>query len=250
MIHVAVDAQDLAELASATVADLVCGAVLRNGRCAVAVAGGTTPRGCYRLLASDHREQIPWPRVHLFWGDERMVPVDHPDSNQGMIRKELLAALDLPEANVHPVRTDLGSAEEAAARYHGEICGFFELEGSQLPRLDLVLLGLGEDGHTASLFPGCAALQETRRLVACCRPTRADHDRVTLTLPVINAAAAVVFLVSGERKADALRRVLDSGGGRRDLPAARVAPESGEALWLVDRAAAARLSRLPREAAR
>lgn len=125
-----------------------------------ALAGGGTPAPTYRMLARRYAHELPWERVHLFWGDERMVPPDHPESNQRMVRRELIDVVDIPEENVHPVPTDLGSPEQAAEHYHHELRLFFALRNRQRPRFDLVLLGLGEDAHTASLFPGCAAVDE------------------------------------------------------------------------------------------
>lgn len=239
-LRVADDPGDLAGVAAATIAEEIRRAVERFGRCTFILAGGETPRGCYRRLASDHRSSVPWNQVHLFFGDERMVAPDDPSSNLQLVREELLHSLHPAPSQVHPVRVGLGDPEHAADAYHDEIRRFFAADRRRHPRFDLALLGLGEDGHTASLFPGCPALEETTRLAAPSRSPSPPHDRVTLTPPVFNAAAMVVFLVSGERKAEILRRVLE--GDRSDvLPATRVAPDAGELLWLVDRDAAARL---------
>jgi len=242
MIRIAADPESLARLAASTVALRLHRALELRDRCTFALAGGETPRPCYRLLAADHRNDVRWRDVHLFLGDERMVPAGHPDSNLGMVQRELVGRLQPTEIDLHGVPTEFENADRAAERYHDDIRWFFDLETHQYPRFDLVLLGLGEDGHTASLFPGCRALGQTTKFAAACDSRHLEHARVTLTLRVINAAASVLFLVSGENKAEALRRVLEMTS-ESDLPAARVAPVAGELLWLVDEAAASRLSR-------
>jgi 6-phosphogluconolactonase len=201
----------------------------------LALAGGSTPRRLYELLSSCYRDQVPWQKVHLFWGDERLVPPDHPESNYRMAREKLLRWLLLPEENVHPVRL-LPSFEETAAAYEKELREFFG-EQRRSPVFDLILLGLGADGHTASLFPRADALEEKERAVLLAR-SPVGTVRVTLTLPVLNAARRIFFLVSGAEKARILRRVLEEKG---DLPAQRVAPLKGELVWLVDHAAASEL---------
>ena len=214
-------------------------AVDRSGRCAVALAGGSTPRPVYEALAAKPAAVAPpWERVHFFWGDERPVPAGHPDSNYRMAREALLGRIDVPDANVHPIDTARGDPDAVARAYEDELRSFFAPAAGELPRFDLVLLGMGEDGHTASLFPGSPALLERERLVAANWVARLDTHRYTLTFPVLDAAACVVFLVSGERKAFALARVLNPSGDDVPPPAARVRPSDGEVLWLVDSAAA------------
>ncbi len=252
MIEVHPDPEALAEAAAARFAAAARAAIATHGRFAVALAGGHTPAATYRLLAASAepagagRAAVDWSRVHLFWGDERAVPPDHPDSNYRMVRETLLAGAPVPAANVHPVPTGLGSAEASAAAYEETLERWFGLAagggpGTERPRFDLVLLGLGEDGHTASLMPGCPALAETARWVATCAPQSLPHPRITLTLPAINAGRRVVFLVAGAAKAPALARVLEGDEEPGRLPAAGVRPGDGELRWLVDRAAAGRL---------
>ncbi|MFQ5927435.1 MAG: 6-phosphogluconolactonase [Terriglobia bacterium] len=201
----------------------------------VALAGGTTPRGLYELLASEgFRSRIPWPTVHFFWGDERLVPLDHPESNYRMARDALLRHVPVPRANIHPVPVHL-AAEQAAESYEQELRGFFRRRRG-VPSFDLILLGLGADGHTASLFPGAASLRERERLVVAARASSAT-PRVTLTLPVLNQARRVFFLVAGEEKAAALAAAVEG----TDAPGGRVAPAKGELVWLVVAAAASRL---------
>lgn len=234
------DAEALFRAAAEEVVAAAQAAVRGRGRFAIALSGGRTPGGLYGLLATDDgfRSQVAWARTHVFWSDERHVPPDHPDSNYGMVREALLDHVPLPTANVHRVRAEEGDATHAAALYEEDLRGFFGVEGADLPRFDLVLLGLGPDGHTASLFPGTAALEETNRLVVATQGPALAADRITLTLPVLNHAACVMFLVSGAEKATAVHTVLED---RRKslLPAQRVRP-AGRLVWLLDKAAFSR----------
>lgn len=214
-------------------------AVAQGGRCSVALSGGSTPRALYRLLAdptAPFRRHIPWPQVHLFWGDERHVPPDHPDSNYLMVRDTLLRSISIPEANVHRVEGELADAAQAARAYEAELRSFFGAE----PRFDIVLLGLGEDAHTASLFPGSAALDERQRWVAAPFVAAQSAHRITLTPPVLNAAGLALFLVSGTAKARPLRDVLEGERDPKRFPAQIVAAQRN--LWLADRDAAAQLT--------
>jgi 6-phosphogluconolactonase len=211
-------------------------ATAESGRFAVALAGGSTPRALYALLAdpgAPYREALPWASTHVFFGDERAVPPTHPESNHAMAHDALLARVPIPAANVHRIRGE-EDPEAAARAYEGELRAFF----GPSPHFDLVLLGMGADGHTASLFPGSPALDETSRLVVAPLVPALGVRRITLTLHALDAAARVVFLVSGASKGAALARVLSGGCGPEALPAARVRPRGGAVLWLVDRAAA------------
>jgi 6-phosphogluconolactonase len=203
----------------------------------VALAGGNTPRRLYATLAAPpFRQRVPWERVHVFWGDERCVPPDHPASNYRMARETLLDHVPLPACNVHRVRGELGP-EAAAQEYAGELRAFF---GTRWPAFDLILLGMGNDGHTASLFPASEALQEATRPVVGVTAHYQDRParRVTLTPPALNAARQVMFLVSGAGKAETLRAVLAGPYQPHTLPAQIVRPSDGHLLWLVDAAAA------------
>ena len=215
----------------------------------MALAGGNTPRRVYELLATERfKDRVEWPRVHLFFGDERAVPPDHPDSNYRMAHEALISRVPIPATNVRRI-TGEGDAEENARSYEAELRAFFA--GRPWPRFDLVFLGMGEDGHTASLFPGSEALHENSKWVVATRSEALDQARITLTLPVLNRAAQVVFLVTGKEKAQRLREVLESkpvgsglgaGGSRQALlPAEMVQPVDGTLEWLVDRAAASLL---------
>lgn len=223
-------------------------AVAARGRFSVALAGGTTPRGAYALLAEDDArrpaQRLPWDQVHLFFGDERHVPPDHQDSNYRMVREALLSRIAIPESNIHRIEGEL-EAQEAADAYQELLRGFFALGPGEMPRFDLILLGMGLDGHTASLFPGSEALAERTRLVAANWVERFRGFRLTLTYPVLNHAAEVLFLVTGADKAEMLRDVLEGDPSGATYPAQRVRPRAGRLLWYADQAAAARLSRPP-----
>ncbi|QYJ16255.1 6-phosphogluconolactonase [Rubrobacter xylanophilus DSM 9941] len=239
-LRVLEDPARLAAAAAREFAARAARAIRERGRFAVALAGGSTPRAAYELLARDYADGVDWGRVHFFFGDERPVPPDHADSNHRMAREALLSRV--PAGSVHRMRGEL-APEEAARRYEEELRSFFA--GEEVPRFDLILLGLGEDGHTASLFPHTRALGETERLVVANPVERLGTVRITLTPPVINAARAVVFLVAGGGKADALREVLEGSADPRQYPAKLIRPGDGEPLWLVDRAAAASLGKGP-----
>ncbi len=199
-----------------------------------ALSGGKTPVGFYRHLSSV--EGLEWGRTHLFLVDERFVPPESAESNYGMLRETLLSRIPLPSGNVHPMVTDISSIGASAKRYEEELRLFFELTEDGVPSFDLVLLGVGEDGHTASLFPGTEALREKRRLVIPVKLGAALHDRITLTLPVINSAQNIFFLVSGRRKRVVMRKLRQ--GHDRTLPAAMVVPERGKLFFLMDEEAA------------
>lgn len=212
-------------------------AVAARGRCAVALAGGNTPKGAYQQLAveaASGSSRLPWDRIHIFFGDERCVPPDHADSNFRMASEALLARVPLPPANVHRLRGE-DDPTTAAAAAEQDLRKFF---GPELPRFDLVLLGLGPDGHTASLFPGTEALRETARLVTANRVPKLNAHRLTLTFPVLNAAAEIAFIAAGAEKARVLAETLRPSAGGPDHPAGSVRPIHGRLLWLVDEAAA------------
>lgn len=229
LIRVFPDAAALAQGAAAAFADA---AAASAGPFRAALSGGATPRPLYELLAREPlRARVPWDRLDFWFGDERCVPTDSPDSNFRMASAALLGRIPLSSSQVHRVLTEL-SPEEAARRYAADL---------GQTRLDWAFLGLGPDGHTASLFPGTPAVTESsRRAVSVWVPEKRSH-RVTLTLPVLNAAAAVAFVVSGADKADMVRRVLE-GPADPALPASLVRPERGDLLWFLDRAAASRLT--------
>jgi 6-phosphogluconolactonase len=225
------DAAGLTQAAAERFSALATQALTRQGQFAVALSGGSTPRATYELLASEaFAPCINWPRVHVFWGDERCVPPDHPDSNYRMAREALLDRVPIPAENVHRIQGEL-SPEQAAIAYQAELEAALGADG----RFDLILLGMGMDGHTASLFPGTAAIHERTRWVVSHYVEKLDAWRVTLTLSVIDAARHVLFLVSGAAKAEPLARIRAG----EQLPAGLVKPDPGQLTWLVDAAAAA-----------
>jgi len=213
-----------------------------TGRFAVVLSGGSTPKGLYALLATPpFAERIPWPRVHLFWGDERCVPPDHADSNYRMAHEVLISRVALPAANVHRLRGEI-EPQVAAAEYEQLLKEFFSLSKGAPPRFDLILLGLGDDGHTASLFPGSVALKETQRLVVANFVDKLSAHRLTLTLPVLNHGAEVAFLVAGHAKAAVVNAILGTKTAAPILPAAQVRPVRGRLVWLVTQDAAVHLA--------
>lgn len=234
------DRTELAQAAAEYVLECYREAIAAHGDFAIALSGGSTPRVLFQLLiAPAYARQIDWSQVQVFWGDERSVPPDHADSNYRMAKEALLDHVSLPSANIHRMLTEQ-TPEQAAHAYEQTLRDFFSRPGGQA-RFDLVLLGMGDDGHTASLFPNTAALDETERLVVANHVPQLDTWRVTLTAPVINRAAHVAFLVSGAGKANRLKAVLEGPQQPRELPSQLVRPTDGELVWLVDQDAAAQL---------
>jgi 6-phosphogluconolactonase len=234
--------RDIAELSRQSAerfSQLAVESVESARRITVALSGGSTPQHLYSLLASpDYKDQIPWSNVELFWGDERCVPPDHPESNFRMAQEALLSKIKIPPQNIHRMRGEQ-ETQAAAAEYEKELQKIFGLNSGALPRFDLILLGIGEDGHTASLFPGSEALNETKHLVVAPFVAKLNSYRLSLTLPVLNNAANVWFLVMGASKADAVKQALSASS---DLPAARVQPVNGHLTWYITRDAAPGIS--------
>jgi len=210
--------------------------IAAKGRFAVALAGGNTPRTIYKLLATDYREQIEWPRVHFFWGDERYVPSNDPDSNYRMAREALFDHVPVLAENVHRMPTEFIQPETAALNYEKTLQDFWP---NSLPRFDLIQLGLGPDGHIVSLFPNSPLLEEEHRLVAVVTGSpKPPPTRITLTLPAINHAAQIHFFVTGAEKAEALRATLEGARDLKRFPAQAVQPVNGHVIWWVDEKAA------------
>lgn len=230
------------DAAAARIVELAEDANTRSGRFTFVLAGGSTPRALYALLASERfAKRVDWSRVHFFWGDERCVPPDDAESNYRMARETLLDTVKPPPANVHRM---LGEEDPArAAADYGELLHrFFDVpSGGTAPRFDLVLLGMGANGHTASLFPGTSPLRETKRWVMANHVDEVGAWRLTLTPVVINAAASIIFLVAGAEKAARLHEVLRGKSDPDRLPAQLIHPVHGDLRWMVDTAAAARL---------
>jgi 6-phosphogluconolactonase len=238
MIQTYGDLEAVSRAAAELFAARAVAAVRDRGRFGVALAGGNTPRRTYALLAQPPlRDTVPWHEVHVFWGDERCVPPDDPRSNYRMAREALLDRVPLPASQVHPMR-GVGDPDEAADEYERELRRFFP---APRPRFDLVLLGMGDNAHTASLFPGLPVLEERTRWVAAVYIAELQMHRLTLTAQAINQAASVAFLVAGADKAQPLAQVLHGPRDPLRLPAQLIQPVDGELLWLVDEAAAARL---------
>jgi 6-phosphogluconolactonase len=213
-----------------------------RGAFSVALAGGSTPKGMYSLMADDARVHgaIPWPQVDFFWSDERHVPPDHSDSNYRMAHDAMLSKVPARPDRVHRVRSENSDASAAAMEYEDELRTSLRA-GDGIPRLDLVLLGMGADGHTASLFPGTSALFEQTRLVVATWVERLHASRITMTLPLINAARLVAILVAGADKAERVREALEPVEGGESLPVQLVRPQHGRLVWLLDRGAASLL---------
>jgi 6-phosphogluconolactonase len=234
------EAEAVARAAAARIAELARESVEARGVFTLALSGGSTPRRVYELLAGeDFREGIDWPNVHVFFGDERMVPPDSAESNYRMANEALLARVPVPPENVHRI-DGVGDAAANASAYESEMRGLFG-EDAEWPRFDHVLLGMGDDGHTASLFPGTEALTESRLWVAPNWVEKLGAWRVTLTAPVINAARHVTFLVTGSAKAERLREVLKGERVPSRLPSQLIRPPDGTLEWFVDREAASSL---------
>jgi 6-phosphogluconolactonase len=230
------------ELSNAAASELIRQgrrAVQEKGQFSVVLSGGSTPKVLYSLLVNDSslRKEVPWDQTHFFWGDERHVPPDHPESNYRMTKEAMLSKIVIPWENVHRIRAENPNARQVAEEYEETVRTFFRLKTGELPRFDLVLLGMGLDGHTASLFSGTEALREQRRLVVASWVEKIHTHRITMTLPALNQAAFILFLVSGGEKAEILRRVLEESGQTPPFPSQLVRPMQGRLLWLVDREA-------------
>ncbi len=228
-----------ADLFQAAAAEFAAQAVRSSGRFSVALSGGSTPKSLYSLLASGSIPNIPWEKIFFFFGDERFVPADHPDSNYRMARETGLFS-KVPDDHVFRVHTEEKDADTAARAYEQAVQKFFGLRPGEFPRFDLVLLGLGSDGHTASLFPGTAALNENSRLVVANWVDKFQSYRITFTLPVLNRCACAMFLASGADKSNIVHEVMENP--KANLPSQRVRPADGRLVWLLDRAAASGVS--------
>ncbi len=226
---------ELEEAAAAEFLQIVSNVLSKRALCHIALAGGGTPRRVYRLVGSGSQKmEIDWDRVHLFFGDERMVPPTDSDSNYRMVYAELISHVPIPAVNVHRMRGEV-PAEDAAAMYDEELAAIFQ---AKINTFDLILLGLGKDGHTASLFPGTDAVEETLRSVRAVHVPWYGSWRTTLTFPIINRAREVIFLVSGKSKASIVHRLMTAAGPAVELPASLIRPENGNLRWMLDSEAA------------
>jgi 6-phosphogluconolactonase len=220
-------------------------AVSQRKRFTVALSGGSTPKGLYTLLAANAPTDFPWAQMFFFFGDERHVPPSDSESNFKMANESLLSKVSIPTANVFRVPAENPDAGAASQEYENSLRKFFSLKDVEFPRFDLILLGMGPDGHTASLFPETGALKEKSRLVVANWVEKFKTNRITFTLPLLNAARCVTFLVSGTDKAPALHEVLEGRAAGEKYPSKLVQPTDGDLIWLVDRAAASELSAAP-----
>jgi len=241
--YVEPDAAALASRAAHYFVEMVSEAVAARGRARIAISGGSTPKAAFQLLADPNqpwRARMPWDSLDLFWVDERTVPPDAPDSNYRMTREALLDHVPLRPEQIHRMEGEL-SPQVAAARYESELRSSFRLEGAESPRFDLISLGMGDDGHTASLFPRTEAIHAMSQLVVANQVPQKDTWRITLTWPVINHASSVFFLIAGADKAEILREVLTGPRDPDRLPSQLIWPASGILTLILDKAAAAQL---------
>lgn len=242
-VRVLPDAPALARAAADEFIRAAWEAISARGRFTVALSGGSTPKAMFTLLASDHAagtSVLPWDKIQIFFGDERHVPPDHADSNFRMASENLLSKVPIPAANVHRIEGERDAAD-AAARYEAKLRDVLSAKAGAAPRFDLVMLGMGTDGHTASLFPRSSALKETLALVRATWVEKFHSHRITFTFPLINAAARVMFAAGGADKTAMLRHVLRGDPSGETYPAQQIRPANGCLVWLVDEAAAGAL---------
>jgi 6-phosphogluconolactonase len=234
--------QELFAAAAEEVVRAATEAVAERGRFTIALSGGSTPRNLYALLATNARASLPWEQTFFFWSDERHVPADDPNSNFKMADDAMLSKVPVATGNVFRIPGESQDAASAAEAYEETLRKFFSVEAGRFPSFDLILLGLGPDGHTASLFPETAALRERSHLVVANWVEKLKTSRITFTLPLLNAARRVAFLVSGMDKAPALQEVLEGSAPPEQYPSKLVRPTDGKLIWFVDRAAASQLA--------
>src|SRR5277367_2675117 len=238
-VRILPDGPAIAHRCAEKLVEIAAAAVKEKGSFDVALAGGSTPKLLYSLLVNDptFRSQVPWPKMHLFFGDERHVKPDDAESNYRMATETLISKSPLKPEQITRIKGEYSEAEQAAQDYEEALKSHFKLSDGQFPRFDLILLGMGPEGHTASLFPGTKALNENRRIAVHNWVGKVLMDRITLTAPAINNAAHVLFLVAGADKAPALTAVLERIYEPDQLPAQLIQPVNGKLLWLVDTAA-------------
>ncbi len=234
--------QDLFQGAAEDVIHCATASIAKRGRFTIVLSGGSTPKSMYQLIAANSSSSLPWNKIFFFWGDERHVPPTDPESNYRMAQESLLSKVPVPPDNVFRIPAENPDASAAAESYEETISKFFSLKPGEFPKFDLILLGMGPDGHTASLFPESPALQEKTRLVVSNWVEKFNTSRITLTLPVLNAARRIAFLVSGADKAAVLHEVLEGKGPGEKYPSKLVQPTDGKVIWFVDRAAASELT--------
>jgi 6-phosphogluconolactonase len=243
-VRILPDAASIAKRAAQEFVQAATAAVKEKGSFAVALAGGSTPKALYGLLVNDPalRSQVPWDKMHFFFGDERNVAPDHPDSNFRMASEAMISKAPVKPEQVSRIKGEYQDTEKAALEYQQTLRSYFNLTDVQVPRLDLVLLGMGNEGHTLSLFPGTKALHDNGRLVVRNWVGKLYTERVTMTAPMPNNAGLVIFMVTGADKALALKGVLEGPYEPEQLPSQLIQPKNGKLLWLVDTAAGSMLA--------
>lgn len=241
-IRVLTTPQELFAAAADEVIHATNEAVAKRGRFTIALSGGSTPKALFNLLAANAKTSLPWDKMFFFWGDERHVPPTDPDSNYRMADEAMLSKVPVPAGNTFRFAAENPDAAEVASVYEKTLQKFFQLPAGGVPSFDLILLGMGPDGHTASLFPGSSGLQEKSRLVIANWVEKLKTHRLSFTLPVLNAGRCVAFLVSGTDKAAMVKTVLEENVPAEQYPAKLVHPADGKLIWLLDRAAASELS--------
>jgi 6-phosphogluconolactonase len=234
--------QDLFQAAADEVIHVATESIAQRGRFTIALSGGSTPKSLYALIAANASTSLPWDKVFFFFGDERHVPPTDAESNYRMASDSILSKIPVPPANVYRFPAENPDAAAVADEYEKTLQRFFDVAPGSFPRFDLILLGMGPDGHTASLFPETAALQEKSRLVVANWVEKMQTHRLTLTLPVLNEARYIAFLASGMEKAAALHEVLEGKAPGEKYPSKLVRPTNGKVIWFVDRAAASDLT--------
>jgi 6-phosphogluconolactonase len=234
--------QELFEAAAEEIIHQANSAVAERGRFTIALSGGSTPKSLFNLLATNARTTLPWDKMFFFWGDERHVPPDNAESNFRMANEAMLSKVPVAAGNVFRIPAENPDADAAARQYEDTLRKFFSVQPGDLPHFDLILLGMGPDGHTASLFPNTGALEEKSRLVVANWVEKLKTHRLTFTLPVLNAARCVAFLVSGMDKAPALHSVLEGDAPGSQYPSKLVRPGNGKLIWFLDKAAASELT--------
>jgi 6-phosphogluconolactonase len=241
-IRILTTPQELFAAAAEEVVRAANEAVSQRGRFSIALSGGSTPKSLFNLLATNAKSALPWDRAFFFWSDERHVPPTDDQSNYRMADEAMLSKVPVPAGNVLRILAENPDAAAAATAYEQTLRTFFNVQPGEIPRFDLILLGMGPDGHTASLFPGTAALQEKSHLVVANWVEKLKTSRLTFTLPLINAARSVAFLVSGIDKAPAFYEVLEGTAPGEQYPSKLVRPTDGRLIWFLDRAAASQIA--------
>ncbi|NEP08786.1 MAG: 6-phosphogluconolactonase [Symploca sp. SIO2C1] len=235
IVEVLPDKAALIARSQEVVLNQIQGAIQERGRCTIALAGGSTPKPLYEAIAT---QDLPWDKIHVFWGDERYVSPEHPDSNQGMARRAWLDQVTFPAVNIHPMPTDGTTPAADAQKHEAQLHEFFGTKAGDFPSLDIILLGIGDDAHTASLFPQTEALQVQDQLVTV--GNKDGQPRITFTAPLINHARCVIFLVAGANKQPALAQIFASAADSLTYPARLIQPQ-GELWWLLDKSAGQQL---------